>query len=177
LYYVIKGKVRAYKSNEDGKELVTDLFCPGDFIGYIALLEGAPYKDTTKAMEETELAIIPAEDFNELLNNNKEVTQKFIRLLAKNVSEKEEQLLGIAFNSLRKKVAVAILTMQHKYQQSNEQDFNINISRESLAAIAGTAKESLIRTLSDFRTEKMIEINKDGSITITNQKKLEHLLN
>ena len=176
LYCVLKGKVRAYKTNDDGKELVTDLFCPGDFIGYIALLEGAPYKDTTKAMEETELAIIPAEEFYELLNNNKEVTQKFIRLLAKNISEKEEQLLGIAFNSLRKKVAVAILTMQQKYQQSNEPDFNINISRESLAAIAGTAKESLIRTLSDFRNEKMIEINKDGSIAITNQKKLENLL-
>jgi CRP/FNR family cyclic AMP-dependent transcriptional regulator len=177
LYYVLKGKVKAYKTNEDGKELVTDLFSPGDFLGHIALLEGAPYKDTTKAMEETELAVIPAEDFHDLIDTNKEVAQKFIRLLAKNISAKEEQLLGIAFNSLRKKVAVAILMMQQKYQQGNEPSFVINISRESLAAIAGTAKESLIRTLSDFRGEKMIEINKDGSLTILNQKKLEHLLN
>lgn len=177
LYYVLKGKVKAYKTNDDGKELVTDLFSPGDFLGHIALLEESPYKDTTKAMEETELAIIPSEDFNDLLNNNKEVAQKFIRLLAKNISEKEEQLLGIAFNSLRKKVTVAILMMQHKYQKNNEGGFIINVSRESLAAIAGTAKESLIRTLSDFRSEKMIEINKDGSITILDPKKLENLLN
>jgi len=177
LYYVLKGKVRAYKTNEDGKELVTDLYCPGDFLGYIALLEEACYKDTAKAMEETELAVIPAEEFNELINNNKEVAQKFIRLLAKNISAKEDLLLGIAYNSLRKKVADAILLLQQKYQQSSEEEFTIGISRESLAAIAGTAKESLIRTLSDFRNEKMIEINKDGSITIMNQKRLEHLLN
>ena len=66
LYYVLKGKVKAYKSNEDGKELVTELFSPGDFLGYVALLEGTVYKDTAEALEETELAVIPREDFEEL---------------------------------------------------------------------------------------------------------------
>jgi len=176
LYYVLKGKVKAYKRNEDGKELVTELYSLGDFIGYVALLEGTVYKDTAAALEETELAIIPKEDFDELINTNKEVTHKFIRLLAKNISEKENQLLGIAYNSLRKKVADALLILQQKYQQTKEEKFVIDINRESLATIAGTAKESLIRTLSDFRNEKLIDI-KDGSITIINQKKLEHLLN
>lgn len=176
LYYVLKGKVKAYRSNEDGKELVTDLFSPGDFLGYVALLEGTVYKDTAAALEETELAVIPKEDFEELVNNNKEVAQKFIRLLAKNISAKENQLLGLAYNSLRKKVAEALIMMQKKYQQTKEEEFVIDISRESLATIAGTATESLIRTLSDFRIEKLIEI-KDGSISIINQEKLEHLLN
>jgi CRP/FNR family transcriptional regulator, cyclic AMP receptor protein len=176
LYYVIKGKVKTYKSNEDGKELVTELFSPGDFLGYIALLEGAVYKDTAEALEETELAVIPKEDFEELINNNKEVAQKFIKLLAKNISAKENQLLGLAYNSLRKKVAEALILLQNKYQPAKEEKFAIDISRESLATIAGTATESLIRTLSDFRSEKLIEI-KEGSITIVNQKKLEHLLN
>ena len=99
----MKGKVKAYKRNEYGKELVTDLFSPGDFIGYVALLEETVYKDTAAALEETELAVIPKEDFEELVNNNKEVAQKFIRLLAKNISTKESQLLGLAYNSLRKK--------------------------------------------------------------------------
>ena len=75
LYYVLKGKVKAYKTNEDGKELVTDLFSPGDFLGYVALLEGTAYKDTAEAMEETELAVIPKEDFEELMNNNNEVAK------------------------------------------------------------------------------------------------------
>ena len=177
LYYVLKGKVKVYKSNEDGKELVTELFSPGDFLGYVALLEGTVYKDTAVALEETEVAVIPKEDFDELINNNKEVAQKFISLLAKNISAKENQLLGLAYNSLRKKVAEALLLLQKKYQQTKEEEFIIDISRENLANIAGTAKESLIRTLSDFRSEQLIEIKKDGSITIINQKKLELLLN
>jgi len=176
LYYVLKGKVKAYRSNEVGKELATDLFSPGDFIGYVALLEGTVYKDTTAALEETELAVIPKEDFEELVNNNKEVAQKFIRLLAKNISTKESQLLGLTYNSLRKKVAEALILLQKKYQQPKEEEFVIDISRESLATIAGTATESLIRTLSDFRSEKLIDM-KDGSISIINQEKLEHLLN
>ena len=176
LYYVIKGKVKTYKTNEDGKELVTELFRTGDFLGYIALLEGTAYKDTAEAMEETELAVIPKEDFDDLINKNPEIAKKFIQLLAKNISEKEDHLLGLAYNSLRKKVADALLVLQQKYQKNKEDNFSIEISRESLATIAGTATESLIRTLSDFRNEKMVDI-KNGSIIIINLQKLETLVN
>ena len=176
LYYVLSGKVKAYKTNEDGKDLVTDLFSAGDFVGHIALLEASTYKDTAEAIEDTELAVIPKEDFDDLINKNPEVTRKFVQLLAKNISEKEKQLLGLAYNSLRKKVADAILLIQKKYQQNKDEKFVIDISRENLATIAGTATESLIRTLSDFKSEKLIDIS-DGHICIINQKKLENLLN
>jgi CRP/FNR family transcriptional regulator, cyclic AMP receptor protein len=156
--------------------LVTDLFSPGDFLGYIAMLEGGTYKDTAEALEETELAVIPKEEFDDLLNKNAEVAKKFIQLLAKNISDKENQLLGLAYNSLRKKVAEALMQLQKKYQKNGDEKFTIDISRENLATIAGTATESLIRTLSDFRSEKLIDI-KDGGISIINQKKLENLLN
>ena len=63
LYYVIKGKVKTFKIHDDGKELVTELYSAGDFLGYIALLEETVYKDTAEALEETELAIIPKEEF------------------------------------------------------------------------------------------------------------------
>lgn len=177
LYYVIKGKVKAYKSNDSGKELVTELFLPGDFLGYVAMLENTVYKDSAAALEETELAIIPREDFDQLINNNKEVAQKFIRLLAKNISERETQLVNIAYNSLRKKVADALLMLYNKYHKIPENAEAMIISRGSLATIAGTAKESLIRTLSDFRNENLIDIKKDGSIHILNLKKLEFLIN
>jgi CRP-like cAMP-binding protein/FixJ family two-component response regulator len=176
LYYILKGKVKVYKTNEEGKELVTDLYSPGDFLGHIALLEGAPYKDTAEALEDSELAIIPGEDFEELINNNKEISQQFIRLLARNISEKENHLLGLAYNSLRKKVAEALLALQKKYKVEENKDFIIDVSRENLATIAGTATESLIRTLSEFRHEKLIDI-RDGNIVILNQKKLESLVN
>lgn len=176
LYYVLKGKVKTYRTNDDGKELTTALFSAGDFLGYIALLEGTPYKDTAEALDETELAIIPKEEFTELIDNNRIVAQKFIRLLAGNISAREEQLLGLAYNSLRKKVADALILLENKYRREEDTQFAITISREGLAAIAGTATESLIRTLSDFRTEKLIDI-REGNIVILNRKKLENLLN
>lgn len=176
LYFIVKGKVKTVKTNEDGKELVTELFSPGDFLGHIALLEGTAYKDTAEAMEETELAIIPREDFDELLTTNPEVARKFIQLLARNISAKEEQLLGLAYNSLRKKVAEALLLLRKKYQVDGDEQFSIDISRESLATIAGTATESLIRTLGDFRNEKLIDI-REGRIFFLDQKRMEKLIN
>jgi CheY-like chemotaxis protein/CRP-like cAMP-binding protein len=177
LYYVLKGKVKTYKSNDNGKELVTELFSTGDFFGYVAMLEGVVYKDSAAALEETELAIIPREDFDGLVNNNKKVAQKFIQLLAKNISERENQLINIAYNSLRKKVADALLLLYKKYHKNSESNEAMIISRGSLATIAGTAKESLIRILRDFRNENLIDIKEDGSIDILNMKKLEFLIN
>ncbi len=175
LFFIVKGKVKTFKSNDDGKELVVGLYTEGDFLGYVALLEGSSYKETAEAMEDSELAIIPKADFDELMNSNPQVAQKFIQLLAKNVADKEEHLLGLAYNSLRKKVADALMSLQRKYK-TGDGNFSINISRENLASIAGTATESLIRTLGDFRTEKLIDI-KEGNIIILNEKKLENLLN
>jgi CRP/FNR family transcriptional regulator, cyclic AMP receptor protein len=176
LYYVVKGKVKAYRANDDGKELVTELYSAGDFLGHIALLEGTVYRDTAEALEESELAVIPKEDFDELIKNNPDVLRKLVELLAKNISEKENHLLRLAYNSLRRKVADALLLLQKKYQETPTDQFVIDISRENLATIAGTATESLIRTLGDFRQEKLIDI-KDGYIIFLNQKKLESLAN
>ena len=174
LYYIMKGKVKAYQTNDDGKDLVTELYNTGDFLGYIALLEETVYKDTAVALEDTEIAVIPKEDFDELIMKNADVARKFIQLLAKNVAAKERQLLNIAYNSLRKKVADALLRVKEKYQQ-NEEQFTIIVNRENLAAIAGTATESLIRTLTDFKNEKMIDF-KDGKIVITNPQKLKGMV-
>jgi hypothetical protein len=176
LYYVLKGKIKTFQSNDDGKDLVTGLYSAGDFLGYIALVQETVYRETAEAIDDCELAIIPKEEFETLLHHNKEVAQKFISLLANNVAEKEKHLLSLAYNSLRKKVADALVTLKNKYQSPGADAFSIDISRENLATIAGTATESLIRTLSDFKSEKIIEI-KNGQITIVNNKKLEGMIN
>ncbi|HEY8920661.1 MAG TPA: response regulator [Chitinophaga sp.] len=176
LFYVQKGKIRTFKRNDDGKELAVELYCEGDFLGYTALLEQTVYKDTAEAMDECEVAIIPREDFEELLNNNPEIAVQFIRMLAKNITVKEQQLLGLAYNSLRKKVAEALMNLHAKYNRGNDAAFTIDISRDNLATIAGTATESLIRTLGDFREEKLIEI-REGAIHILNEKKLSGMVN
>jgi CRP/FNR family cyclic AMP-dependent transcriptional regulator len=176
LFYVQKGKVKTYKTNENGKVLVLDLYNEGEFLGHISLLEDTNYHETAVAMEETVLAIIPKEDFDSLINNNHEISRKFIQMLAKNISDKDNLLLGMAYNSLRKKVAEALMILNRKYNPSDKDNFPMDITRENLASIAGTATESLIRTLGDFKNEKLIEIN-DSVITILNKKKLELLIN
>ena len=176
LYYLNSGKIRTYKINENSKELTIGLFNAGDFFGYNALLENTVYKETAETLEESEISIIDRVDFEILINNNKEVTQKFIKLLANNVTEKEEQLINLAYNSLRKRVADSIIQLLKKYKKEEQRDFIIYISREDLAHIAGTTTESLIRTLSDFKSEKLIEAEA-GYVKVLNEKKLLSMLN
>jgi DNA-binding response OmpR family regulator len=176
LFYLNSGKIRTYKINEIGKELTIGLYNAGDFFGYNALLENTVFKETAETLEECEVSIIGREDFEILINNNKKVAQKFIKMLAQNVTEKEEQLLNLAYNSLRKRVADAVLTLSKKYKVESNSDFIIHISREDLAHIAGTTTESLIRTLSDFKNEKLVEAEA-GYIKILNEKKLLDMVN
>jgi CRP-like cAMP-binding protein len=175
LYYILKGKVKTYKTHDDGKDLVIDLYNEGDFFGYVSLLEGTTYKESAESMEEAELALIPRKDFEELINSNPATAQKFVGLLAKNLAEKEKQLLGIAYNTLRKKVAEALISLQKKYHVNKKEPYITDISRDDLATIAGTATESLIRTLSDFKSEDLIDI-KSGKVVIADNRKLENMI-
>lgn len=176
LFFVKSGKVKTYIINEDGKGLTIGLYTDGDFLGYTALLEGGIYKETAEAIDDCIIAEIPTETFEKLLHYNPEATKKIIQLMAKNIRDKEKQMLDIAYNSLRKRVANALMILLTKYRKPGEDVFSIHLSREDLANIAGTATESLIRTLSDFKTEKLIEIN-GSKITVLDEKKLSLMLN
>ncbi len=176
LFYVSKGKVKTFKSNDEGKELVLDLYKQGDFLGQVSLLENTNYKETAEALEETEVALIPRDEFESLINNSPQISRRFIQMLAKNVTEKEEQLLGLAYNSLRKRVAETLMLLYKKYGTPDSATFSIDINRNNLANIAGVAKESFIRTLREFKDEKLIDI-REGTIVIMNKDRLETLLN
>lgn len=176
LFYVLKGKVKTFKRNTDGKELIINLYKAGDFLGYRALLENCEYRESAEALEDTELALIPKSDFEELLNSNFAVMRKFINILAENLDMSENQLLAVAYNSLRKKVADSLITLYDKYNAERAFPFYIDLSRENLASIAGVAKESLIRTLGDFKQEKLITIE-DNRISIVNYDKLRKMHN
>ncbi|MBS1638112.1 MAG: cyclic nucleotide-binding domain-containing protein, partial [Bacteroidetes bacterium] len=174
LYFLVKGKIKTFKSHEYGKELITDLYKEGDFFGYLALLEDKPYTETAETLEESEVCLIPREDFHSLMYNNTNVMQAFIKILSDNILEKEKQLVNLAYSSVRKRVAEALVLLQARYDSKQDKTFSISISREDLANIVGTATESLIRTLSDFKEEKLIEI-KGSNITIVNLDKLKIL--
>lgn len=176
LFYVLSGKLKVFRSNEEGKELVTDIVGPGEFLGYTALLQGSVYSDTATAIVDAELAIIPCEDFRELLERDNAAARQFLQWMAEGITRKQDQMLRLAYCSLRRKVADALLYLLSR-EKKNEKDSQwIEIGRECLASIAGTATESLIRTLSDFRNEGIIEIC-EGIIRIRDLERLKVMPN
>ena len=210
LYMLKSGKIKAFRINEDGKEYITNLYVPGDYIGYLSLLENNLYEDSAVVLEDAELAVFPKDEFLDALYQDLQVAAKFIRLIALNVHEKEERLLSLAYSSLRKRVAKGLLDIHAKFsfpavqsgnasspaqstatqtktssspaqsknspaQSKNITTIALSISREDVAQYIGTATESLIRTLSDFKSEKLIDIQ-DGKIHINDIQKLQNLL-
>jgi CheY-like chemotaxis protein len=174
LYYLVNGKVKAFKSHEDGKEYITDLFSAGDFIGYTAIIEDKNYDDSSAILEDAEIMQIPKDEFLAMVFSDINIATKFIRIVTQNVKEKEERLLNLAYSSLRKRVAKALVDIHEKFNKDGQKNL-IEFSREDIAQYVGTATESLIRTLSDFKSEKLIDI-KSGKISITNLEKLKNLL-
>ncbi len=173
LFFIKKGVVKIFKTNDNGKEYILDVYNEGDFIGYTALIQDTKYTDSAAALEECELSAIPKEDFMRLLHANRDVSSRFIKLLAHNIEDKEEKLLHLAYDSVRKRVADALILLHNRYLKEGRNE--IQILREDLAHIVGTAKESVIRMLSEFRDDGYISI-KDGLITILEKEKLEKLI-
>ena len=171
-FYIIKsGKVKIFKDNEESKELITSILGENDFFGHVDLLNGGNHSESASMLEAGELVLIAKEDFFKLVYQNRDVANRFIRLLAGKVVRQEQDLLNLAYNSVRKRVADALVRLHAHYGSKP-----ISMLREDLAALAGTAKETAIRTLTDFREEKLIEIE-DGKIQILKPEKLKRLVN
>ena len=156
LMFLQRGKVKTYKTNEDGKELITGMYNEGDFFGYESILEGE-YGESATTLEESDIVMIPKQDFIKLIFGNQEVSKKFIEILSRKVTKKEKQLLDLAYSTVRQRTARALLDIHEKYGVS-EKGSAINVSREDLANMVGTATETVIRVLSDFKDEKLISI-------------------
>ena len=174
LFYLVNGKIKSYKTNEDGKEYICDLYNSGDFIGYNALIQEINYEDSAMALEDAEVMQISREDFLKMIHTDMNIASAFIRIMSNNMKEKEERMLNLAYSSLRKRIAKALIEIQNKFDEENTGE-PISMSREDIAQYVGAATESLIRTLSDFKTEKLIEI-KGTNIFIKNLDELRNLL-
>lgn len=170
--YLVHGKVRTYKINNDGKEFVTGLHGVGDFVGYMGLLENGRAMETAEALEDAEIALIPREDLLALLYKDRDVSIRFIKMLARNVKEKEQHLLQLAYASVRQRVAQALLRVHERFTKGAATDLGVRISRDDLASIVGTATESLIRCLTDLKEEGLID-TQGRDIRIVDKHRLE----
>lgn len=175
IYLILSGRVKAIKLNEDGRELVTGMYGPEEYLGIQAMLSGDHYNETVEAIEDTTICLLPRDIVNQLLDNYTDIGQKFIKVLSSNLIEKEEQLLQLAYHSVRKRMAEILIRLAKNHNES-EQVTQIRISREDLASMAGMATETVSRTLSDFKDEGIIE-KKGSVIQILDQSKLLKMKN
>lgn len=171
VFLVLSGEIKVSRLHQDGKEFITNVYTRNNFFGFEAILENAPYKESAIAIQDSEVVEIPKEDFLALLYNQSDVSAAFISMLCKKVVEKESELLNLAYSSVRQRTASALL----KTQERKDEKGLINIAREDLAKIVGTAPESVIRVLSDFKEEGIVGVE-SGKIRLLSPQKLEKIV-
>ena len=164
LFYVKEGHVRNYKVTRESKEFDTGLYGAGDFFGYIDLLSQGKYNEFAVAIEGAKLALISKDDFEKLILSNKDVSINFIKLLAGDILEKENELVSLAYNTVRKRVANALSKLYLKYKEGLAERVEVTVTRDELASMVGTATESVIRILSEFKKDEYIKTK--GSLIV-----------
>ncbi|MBS1533304.1 MAG: response regulator [Bacteroidetes bacterium] len=157
IYLVIEGTIRTFKMAEDGRELMMGLYKADDFLGVNSLLLDESFTETAEAVDDSAVCLLPKDGIVTLVNKHPDITLQFIKILANNIREKEEQLLELAYNSVRKRLAQTLVRLSKQFTDPSQ----FKISRDELASMAGMATETVSRTLSDFKDEKLIE--KKGS--------------
>ncbi len=156
-FYLLKrGVVKAHRMDNQGKELITELYKEDDFFGNHANDPQSSYEDYATAMEDTQLYAVSREEFHKILAGNPKIAMQLVEVLNNNLSELKQQLMDMAYGSVRKKTANTILLFAERIKKHPLK--SIRISRADLAGVAGMAPESLIRTLSEFKKEGLIEI-------------------
>ncbi|RXP63588.1 response regulator [Lutibacter sp. HS1-25] len=172
VFLIKQGVVKTYKIDEQGKELITALHKENDFFGFTSFSQNIPYQEFATAIENTQVFRLSKRDLKQILAENPNVTLELIDFLTDNVSDFKNQLLQMAYSSVRKKTANTILQFTEKMKKRPNE--NIKISRSDLASIAGIATETFIRTLSDFKKDGIIDF-KGSNIEIIDLNKLKKM--
>jgi CRP/FNR family transcriptional regulator, polysaccharide utilization system transcription regulator len=172
IYYIKSGKVKSYKINEDGKEFLFEIFSSGDIIGLWDVLKGKDYFVNAATLEEVEAYRISRDEIQRLLEYNFEAVGNLIEMMSEEIKEKEDKIVQLAYDSVRMRVATALNALYDLYQKEHSAS-SFKVAREDLAAMVGTSTESVIRTLSDFKKEGLINIS-SNEISIRDSQALKH---
>ncbi|MBO2543232.1 response regulator [Salegentibacter sp. BDJ18] len=169
-YMVERGVVKAHKYDSRGKEMITELYKEGDFFGNLSFNKNSAYGEYATALEDSVLYVVSKDELREILKSNSNISMELLQEMGDHLMGVKEQLMEIAYASVRRKTARTILLFAHKIKKNPLH--SIRISRADLAGVAGIASETLIRTLSDFKKEGLIEIE-GRNVKLLNAEKLE----
>lgn len=176
LFCVNSGKIKLHQMGSDGKEQIIRMVKPGDFLGYRALMSNTPYAASATALEEATICTIPKDSFFNLLKENDAVSEGLMNLLCRNLEESERRLTSMAYKPVRERLAEALLMIKNTYDKEDSPEYTIAMTREDLASLVGTAKETVIRLLSDMKSEGVVS-TEGRKITIKDAKALVRISN
>lgn len=173
IFYITRGKAKKYKADKDGKEHIIYVANTGELLGYHALLSESRYPDAAAALEESLVAFIPKEDFLQALEQSKVLSRRLLKTLSHEFAVLANSLSLIAQKSVRERFALQLVILREKYKVNFEPGMavEINMSREDLAALVGTGPENIVRVLSEFKEEGILQ-TKGRKIIILDVKKL-----
>jgi CRP/FNR family transcriptional regulator len=177
LYCVSKGKLKLAKMGEDGKEQILRLINSGDIIGYRALLSADKYNASAYALEDGDICFISKKMFLSLLQNDTSLSLEMMKILGNDLKKAEAHITHLAQKPVRERIAEALLLIQQTYgYETDQQTINAILTREEIANLVGTATETAIRLLSEFKQDGIIELN-GKKIKIINAAKLQSTAN
>lgn len=174
IYLMLSGKIKTVKLSHDGRELLTGMYGADNYFGIASFLSNEPYAESAEALEDSTVCLLPKEMVDKLLNKHPDITRQFIQILSNDLLDKEEQLLQLAYHSVRKRLAEALVRLCR--QEDKSEVLQLKITRDDLASMAGMATETVSRILTDFKDEEIIE-KKGSKIVILDEFRLQNMKN
>lgn len=178
IFYIISGKVKKYKVDRDGREQIIYVCINGELLGYPALLSEEPFCDSATTLEDSIIAFIPKADFLQILNQSTELSTRLLKNLSHKFGVLENSIATFAHKSVRERLALSLLILREKFEEKGRgnKEIEIILSREDLSNIVGTAVETLVRLLHDFKVEGLIA-TEGRKISVLNAKALVKIAN
>jgi CRP-like cAMP-binding protein len=160
IYCINSGIIKHYKTGNDGKEQIIRFSKKGDIFGFRSILSQESACTTTKVIEKASICFVPASRFINLIKENSAFSMSVMKLSCIELGDANKYILDIAQKNVRERLAEILLLLHTNFGSNHNGDLNIFLTREELASIVGTATESVIRLLSEFKKDKLIELNK-----------------
>jgi CRP-like cAMP-binding protein len=174
IFLIKSGKAKIYKTGIYGRDQIFYLYKPGDLMGYHSLLCNEKYEDSCEAIEDCEVLFLNRTDFEFLLQRIQKLNMLFIQNMSHEFGVMVNTITVLAQKPLRERLALYLLILENRFKEKPNSTSAIYLSREDLANIIGTVRESLGRLLKEFKEEGLIEIS-GKNIKIKNKIKLNQL--
>ncbi len=175
-YCINSGIIKVYKTGFDGKEQIIRFAKPGDIIAYRSVLSNEVACTSAKVIEDCQVCFIPSEILTSLVKTNPAYSLELLKLACHELGEANSFITDIAQKTVRERLAEILLLLVNDFGVDDHDYLKIALTREELANIVGTATESVIRLLSEFKSDSLVELN-GRKIRIMNIKGLEKISN